>query len=56
MKSSIVFAFSLLAIGGPNSALAQEFLQEIDQGNGVFGVGVAAPGLKALTGGLVTRQ
>ncbi|MCJ1281515.1 hypothetical protein MMC26_000835 [Xylographa opegraphella] len=47
MKCSLTIAFSLLAIISPSSALAQDFLQEIDQGNGVFGVGVAAPAAPA---------
>ncbi|MCJ1321377.1 hypothetical protein MMC15_006721 [Xylographa vitiligo] len=48
MKRSLFFTLSLLAIRGPSSAIAQDFLQEIDQGNGVFGVGVAAPAAPAV--------
>lgn len=39
MKSSIFFAISLLAARGPSLAFAQQLLQEIDEGNGVFDVG-----------------
>ncbi|MCJ1401218.1 hypothetical protein MMC11_004430 [Xylographa trunciseda] len=47
MKSSIFLALSLLAVNGPSLTLAQEMLQEIDEGNGVFGVGFVVPAAPA---------